>query len=79
MESNVLRILPFFLPLINWIRCGDALPATPSLYCADLNPQNNVDIEQVRLTNSNSFDCYLHQLIYSIIYFQLDPRNVVWK
>lgn len=49
MELSVFGILPFFLSLINFIRCGDALPATPSLYCADLNPQNNVDIEQVRL------------------------------
>lgn len=59
MESNVLRILPFFLSLINWIRCGDALPATPSLYCADLNPQNNIDIEQVRFDEFQYFQfCY---------------------
>lgn len=48
VETNVFRILPLLLSIINSIKCADALPPTQSLYCTDLNPQNNVDIEQVR-------------------------------
>lgn len=49
MESNVFRILPFLFSLINYIKCGATLPPTQSLYCTDLNPQNNIDIESVSL------------------------------
>lgn len=66
MESNVFRILPFLLSLINWIKCGDALPPTQSLYCTDLNPQNHVDIDQVRLIK---FQYFFHLLFASILLF----------
>lgn len=48
VELKAVGILSILLSIINYIECGNAPPQAPTLYCTDLNPQNNVDIEQVR-------------------------------
>lgn len=52
MKSKVLGIISVLFALGKFIECDIIPPIVPprgpSLYCSDLNPQNNIDIDQVR-------------------------------
>lgn len=47
VEFKAIGILTILMSILNYMKCTNVAPP-PSLYCTDLNPQNNVDIEQVK-------------------------------
>lgn len=49
MDSRFLKLFSILFTVFESIRCDYGFTEQgPSLYCTDLTPQNNVDIDQVR-------------------------------
>lgn len=51
---KVIGILSILLTIFKDINCDSYQENAPSLYCTDLTPQTNVDINEVRKRNRNS-------------------------
>lgn len=48
MKMNLFGILTIAFAMSEYIKCDNVAAPGPSLFCSDLNPQNTIDIEQVR-------------------------------
>lgn len=47
-KVNFFGILTILFAVSKFIECDNLQQQGPSLFCSDLNPQNSIDIEQVR-------------------------------
>lgn len=48
MKLNFIGIFTVILAIVEYIGCESLPDNSQSLFCTDLKPQNNVDIDQVR-------------------------------
>lgn len=87
MKTKVFGLLATLFAIFKYIGCQSMTDHPPSLFCTDLKPQNNVDIEQVcvkwiwilirKKKNKDKTIC-LRLFVYLFVLLT-DPRYVVWK